>query len=81
MLGEGSGVLFRRCSPAKARRSHLGLAGLARCQRHKMAEEPRADARPGGASQGRVGRVREKATLFGDFYPMLRQGKGRPVGP
>ncbi|KAG8516057.1 Transformer-2 protein-beta, partial [Galemys pyrenaicus] len=46
VMGEGSSISFRRCSPAKPRRSHLGLAGWARCQRHKMAEEPRVDAGP-----------------------------------
>lgn len=39
-VGDGNGILFRRCSPAKPRRSHLGLAGRASCQRHKMAEPP-----------------------------------------
>lgn len=33
-------VSFLRCSPTKARRSHLGLAGWARRQRHKMADGP-----------------------------------------
>lgn len=32
-------------------------------------------SRPRGAGGGK------KATLFGVFYPMLRLGKGRPVGP
>lgn len=39
-VGDGNGILFRRCSPAKPRSSHLGLAGWASCQRHKMAEPP-----------------------------------------
>lgn len=81
MLGEGSGILFRRCSPAKARRSHLGLAGLARCQRHKMAEEPRADAGQAAPRKAAWGGWGKKGYVVRVFYPMLRLGKGRPVGP
>lgn len=44
--GRGAVSPFRRCSPAKPRCRHLGPAGRARCQRHKMAEEPRVKAGP-----------------------------------
>lgn len=62
VLGEGSGLGSRRCSPAKPRRSHLGLAGRARCQRHKMAARPRVHAH-GAAPRSRVVRCREDGAL------------------
>ena len=52
VVGEGSGIAFRRCSPAKPRRSHLGLAGWAHCQRHKMAEAPRDSFQAAGGGLG-----------------------------
>lgn len=62
VVGEGSGISFRRCSPVKPRRSHLGLADWARCQRHKMAEEPRDNLQAAGDGAGR------KAAFFGIFF-------------
>lgn len=80
VVGEGSSISFRRWSPAKPRRSHLGLAGRARCQKHKMAEEPRVNAGPtgGGAhtSQGRGGFGRERSdVLWGLSLVRVRQGR------
>lgn len=72
-------VSFLRCSPTKARRSHLGLAGWARRQRHKMADEPRVDAGLARASAGGGGK--RKATCFRVFQPVCALGKDRPTGP
>lgn len=58
VLGEGSGILFRRCSPAKPSPQPSwagGLAGWARCQRHKMAAGPRVHAGQARASPGCLG--------------------------
>lgn len=66
VLGEGSGISFRRSSTAKARSGHLGLAGLARRQRHKMAEAPlQAGAAPRGAAWGGWGK---KGSVVRGFF-------------
>ena len=75
VLGEGSSISFRRCSPAKPRCRHLGLAGRAGCQRHKMAEKPRVQGGP--APQWAVWGGEREATYSEGFRPAFRLRKDR----
>lgn len=86
VLGEGSGISFRRCSPAKPRCRHLGPAGRARCQRHKMAEQPRVKAGPrltdraGGGRQRSLGGLAHRLALE-SFCGPRKDGVWGVLGP